>query len=205
MTNKDSLLMRNIPNFITALRILLSIILLNIKPFSVLFIFIYILCGFSDIADGYIARKYLLVSKFGSRLDSLADFIFVFTMIYILLTNVNISKALIYWIILIAIIRIISCIISFIKFNKLSFLHTYLNKFTGVVLFVIPVFIINFDINILGCIACIIASISAIEELIINIWSEDLDLDINGIWRLPLFYTDTNYSESNKSHKKLDL
>ncbi len=198
MTNKDSLLMRNIPNFITALRILLSIILLNIKPFSVLFIFIYIICGFSDIADGYIARKYFLVSKFGSRLDSLADVIFIFVMIYILLTNVNISKALIYWIILIAIIRIISCIISFIKFNKLAFLHTYLNKFTGIVLFIIPVFIIKFDINILGCIACIIASISAIEELIINIRSEDLDLDINGIWRIPLFYTDTNYSKSNK-------
>lgn len=193
MTNKDSLLMRNIPNFITALRILLSIMLLNIKPFSVLFIFIYIICGFSDIA-----RKYFLVSKFGSRLDSLADVIFIFVMIYILLTNVNISKALIYWIILIAIIRIISCIISFIKFNKLAFLHTYLNKFTGIVLFIIPVFIIKFDINILGCIACIIASISAIEELIINKRSEDLDLDINGIWRIPLFYTDTNYSKSNK-------
>ncbi len=198
MTNKDSLLMRNIPNFITALRILLSIILLNIKPFSVLFIFMYIISGFSDIADGYVARKHSLASKFGSRLDSLADVIFIFVMIYILLTNVNISKALIYWIILIAIIRIISCIISFIKFNKLAFLHTYLNKFTGIVLFIIPVFIIKFDINILGCIACIIASISAIEELIINIRSEDLDLDINGIWRIPLFYKDANYSKSNK-------
>ncbi len=186
MIYKDNFFIKNIPNFITCLRIIFSFLLLVIKAFSVSFIFVYILCGFSDVADGYVARKYSLVTKFGSRFDSLADVIFVFAMIYILLTNVNLSKVLIYWITLIAIIRIISCIISFIKFKKLAFLHTYLNKFTGVMLFIFPIFMIKFDISIIGCIACTISSISAIEELIINIRSEDLNLDMHGVWKIPL-------------------
>lgn len=48
---------KNVPNILSGLRILLAIILMVIKPFSVMFWIIYAICGVSDMIDGYIARK----------------------------------------------------------------------------------------------------------------------------------------------------
>lgn len=69
--------MKNVPNEITIFRILLSISLFFIKPFSSLFLVIYLLCGFSDMIDGYIARKMNATSKLGAILDSIADVVFI--------------------------------------------------------------------------------------------------------------------------------
>ena len=44
-----------------------------IEPLSVLFYAIYILCGISDVLDGYIARKSNSVSKSGAFIDSIAS------------------------------------------------------------------------------------------------------------------------------------
>ena len=73
-------MLKNIPNFISILRVFLAPI------FLLLFIYNYYLAAFlaffiatiTDALDGYIARKYKLVSKFGSIIDPLADKILVF-------------------------------------------------------------------------------------------------------------------------------
>lgn len=57
-------------NKVTAVRILLSVILLFSPVFSLSFWIIHLLAGFSDMADGWIARHWNLVSKTGERLDS---------------------------------------------------------------------------------------------------------------------------------------
>ena len=70
---------KNIPNFISILRVFLAPI------FLLFFIYNYYLAAFlaffvatiTDVLDGYIARKYKLVSKFGSIIDPLADKILV--------------------------------------------------------------------------------------------------------------------------------
>jgi len=49
--------MKTIPNCISFSRIIFSLILVFIKPLSVAFYAIYIICGLSDIMDGFIARK----------------------------------------------------------------------------------------------------------------------------------------------------
>ena len=43
--------------------------------FSHQFYFLYLLCGFTDMIDGTIARKTKSVTTFGSGLDSVADFV----------------------------------------------------------------------------------------------------------------------------------
>ena len=65
--------MKNIPNIITIIRIFLSITFVFIKPYSITFCIIYVLCGISDILDGYIARNTNTTSKIGSILDTLSD------------------------------------------------------------------------------------------------------------------------------------
>lgn len=68
----------NLPNIITTLRF--ALIPLFIKVFfsslerSLLYsILIFILAGITDILDGYIARKYNIITKWGQAMDPLAD------------------------------------------------------------------------------------------------------------------------------------
>lgn len=64
-------------NIITGFRIVFSILLLMFPAFSSGFYFMYLACRITDMIDGAVARKINSVSSFGSRLDSLADFIFM--------------------------------------------------------------------------------------------------------------------------------
>ena len=65
-----------LPNLVTALRIVFSTVLFFIPLKSTEFFTIYLLCGLSDVADGFLARKLHAESTFGSRLDSFADMFF---------------------------------------------------------------------------------------------------------------------------------
>ena len=63
-------------NIITASRILLSIALLFCPAFSPAFYVLYVAGGASDMIDGAVARKTGTAGKLGSRLDTIADFVF---------------------------------------------------------------------------------------------------------------------------------
>ena len=71
--------MTQLPNVITLLRIAGSLGLLLSDVTGVVFWIIYGLCGISDIADGWLARRLKCVTKKGALLDSLADICFVAT------------------------------------------------------------------------------------------------------------------------------
>jgi CDP-diacylglycerol--glycerol-3-phosphate 3-phosphatidyltransferase len=172
---------RNIPNVITALRIALSIALLFTSPLSPVFFIIYIICGLTDMIDGYLARKMRITSKLGSKLDSIADMVFIAVMIVILVPILNLSKWILIWILLIAIIRIISVIIALHKYHKFAGLHTYSNKATGLALFCFTILLNFTEIHVLASVMCTMASLSAVEELIIQLFSKELDSDIKGL------------------------
>ena len=71
--------MTQLPNVITLLRIAGSLGLLLSDVTEVMFWIIYGLCGISDIADGWLARRIKCVTKKGALLDSVADICFVAT------------------------------------------------------------------------------------------------------------------------------
>lgn len=174
--------MKNIPNIISILRILLSILFFFIKPLTPLFFIIYSISGFSDIIDGYIARKTNSTSYFGAKLDSIADIIFISAIIIVFFPIILIPTRILIWMILIAIIRIISLLVVYFKYHTFTILHTYANKITGLSLFFFPYLYTYFDINTLGYVLCTIASIAAIEELVINIISKKLLINIPSIF-----------------------
>ncbi len=66
---------KNIPNLLTSLRLIIVpvmgyfLYMENYLPAMILFAF----GGFTDILDGYIARKYNLITKWGKFFDPLAD------------------------------------------------------------------------------------------------------------------------------------
>lgn len=173
--------MKNIPNLITMARVLGTVVLLAMEPFSGQFLIVYFLCGISDVLDGMIARKMNAVSKIGQMLDSTADAFMFIVLLSIFISRFKLPLWGIYWIAAIAIVRLISLGVGFIRYRQLAFLHTYANKFTGIILFSFPFLYIGIGFYASVISVGLIASISAIEELIINAVSMELWRDIKSI------------------------
>lgn len=125
----------NIPNIISALRILGAILLLFFYPASVAFWVIYGLCGISDMLDGYLARKLRAESKAGAVLDSVADICFVACCAIRLLPVLRIPTWLWIWAGVIAAIKIVNQVSALIVSQRFRFPHTTANKLTGFLLF----------------------------------------------------------------------
>jgi CDP-diacylglycerol--glycerol-3-phosphate 3-phosphatidyltransferase len=169
--------MRLIPNYISFSRIIFSLILIFVKPLSVAFYAIYVICGFSDIMDGFIARKTGTTSRIGEKLDSMADMIMTGVLLLVLYPIVNPTTGIVIWIISIGIIRLVSMFVALKKYKVFAILHTYGNKITGIGLFIFPILIPYIHTTVLMYAICVMASISAIEELIIQLTSNELQVN----------------------------
>ena len=157
-------IMKNIANYITISRIILSILLLATKAFSIPFYIIYIYCGISDMLDGYIARKSKSESNIGAKLDSISDIIFTFVAMIKILPKLDLINGIIIWVVLIIFIKIVNVICSYVYYRKIVLPHTIANKITGFILFVAPFIIFNTDSIILEIIICSIATFAAVQE-----------------------------------------
>lgn len=174
--------MKSIANYISISRILLSLTLTLVKPTSMVFFIIYLFCGISDMLDGYIARKTNTTSKLGEKIDSIADLIMVVVLMLVLYPIINLTVKIVVWIAIIAIIRVVSVMVVFVKYKTFQILHTYGNKITGFVLFVFPLSFAFGQSEVLMYIICVVASISAIEELLIHISSDELNANRKSIF-----------------------
>jgi CDP-diacylglycerol---glycerol-3-phosphate 3-phosphatidyltransferase len=174
--------MKIVPNCLSISRIMLSLILIFIKPLSAAFYAVYIICGISDIMDGFIARKSGTTSRFGEKLDSMADMIMVGVLLVVIYPIINPKNEIVIWIVLIGIIRLLSMAVALKKYKTFVFLHTYGNKITGMVLFIFPMFLLYIHPSVLMYIICFVASISAIEELIIQLTSSELQVNRQSIF-----------------------
>ena len=151
-------------NVITSSRILFGILMLFSPAFSTWFYTMYLLCGLSDMLDGTIARRTNTDSKFGARLDTIADFIFVAVSLTKVLPVMHIPKWLWLWIIVIAIIKISNVISGLICRKRLIVEHTIMNKLTGLLLFLLPLTLYFVKLKYSAIIICAIATFSAIQE-----------------------------------------
>ena len=156
--------MKNMANYISISRVIMSIILAITETFSIAFYIIYIYCGISDILDGFIARKSKNTSRMGARLDSASDIIFVIVAIIKILPALNLSKVIIIWIVIIALIKVINVICAYICYKKLVLPHTIANKITGFILFIAPFIILNTNSIVFEIIICNIATFAAVQE-----------------------------------------
>ncbi len=155
---------RHIANILTSCRILGSILLLFFPVFSSAFYITYLLCGFSDMIDGTIARKTNSVSDFGAKIDTAADLVFVAVSFIKLLPNIHIPWWLWIWGGIITIIKIFNIIWGFVSKKQFIALHTIMNKATGLLLFLFPLIISFVELKYLAIVVCSIATFSAIQE-----------------------------------------
>ncbi len=151
-------------NIITVIRILCSIALLFVSPFSKSFYALYITAGLSDMLDGPVARKTGTTSDCGSKLDSIADIIFVTVCLIKLLPIISIEKWLYIWIALIALIKIINIVSGLIMYKRIIFLYSVLNKITGLLAFILPLTLPILELRYSAPVVCTVATIAAIQE-----------------------------------------
>lgn len=162
---------KNIPNYITSLRIIGTLCIVFLTPMRVPFLIVYTATGFTDVLDGLIARLTKSTSDFGSRLDSIADLLFYTIMLIKLMPILWDILPSYIWIIVgvILTMRIISYIISAIRFHRFASHHTVLNKITGCMVFAIPYFL-YFQLFTGYCLAvCVLGILSTAEDLYIHI------------------------------------
>ena len=124
-------------------------------PFWVL----YVIAGTTDMLDGFLARRWGVESKFGARLDSMADFAFVLAVGYKLFPWLKLPAILWMMIALITLVKAVNAISAYVVKRRIEcleqreppnlfgwpsrdrqrqsqFPHTKANKLTGVLLFI---------------------------------------------------------------------
>ena len=156
--------MKRIPNLLSTSRIALCLPLLLVDAMTMHFWVLYLIAGTTDMLDGFLARRLGVESKFGARLDSLADFVFVLAVGYQLFPWLKLSTTLWMMIGLIALVKIVNAICSYVVIHRIEYLHTKANKLTGLLLFVGMMAIgQSYFIPLAWTIACI-ALFAAIQE-----------------------------------------
>lgn len=154
-----------IADIITVSRIVFSLLFMLSKD-SLPFFALYLLCGISDVLDGFIARRLHTESERGAVLDSVADL--VFAVIYAVRILPLLAVPLWAWLCagVIAVIKIVCIIIASKKAKKLSIEHSVSNKLTGVLLFLLPLSVYIADVKYGAAAVCVAASAAVIKEII---------------------------------------
>ena len=156
--------MKNIANIITGSRIVFSIAILFFSPFSPAFYALYVAAGLTDMIDGTVARKTNIVSAFGAKLDTIADFVFVAVCLIKLLPILDIPVWLYFWIAVIAMIKAINMTSGYVTQKKLIAPHTVMNKVTGALCFLLPFTLSFINLKYSAIIVCAAATFAAIQE-----------------------------------------
>ena len=151
-------------NIITGIRIVLSVALLFCPALSPRFYALYIAAGFSDMIDGAVARKTGTVSEFGSRLDTVADTVFVAVCLIKLLPVLHVPIWLYIWIAVITFIKVTNIAAGHMRQKEFISMHSIINKVTGVLLFIFPLTLAFIDLRCSAIVVCMVATIAAIHE-----------------------------------------
>ena len=156
---------------------------LNGSPFHYIGISL-IICGTTDILDGYFARKLNQVSEFGSRLDSWSDnLILISTIIWvaILMPEVFTENSVLITVSL-------SCyavflIVGIIKFRRFANLHLYSSKTSTTLLyiFVVHAFLFGGYNRTMFIIAASVSVVAALEGILIQLTSKEIDEHIGSL------------------------
>lgn len=133
-------------------------------PFTGQFYVLYILCGLTDMIDGYVARRTKTESDLGAKLDSVADACFVLVCMIKILPVILLDVWLWVWIAGIALIKVANLISGFVCQHRLVMLHTVTNKGAGFLLFMLPLLIGFVHANYIIIPVCAVATFAAIQE-----------------------------------------
>jgi len=175
---------RFFPDGLSLFRLVVSPLFLFLPFGGIPFFLLYGLCGLSDIADGFLARKWQTATRFGSTLDSLADlafFVFIGVAIWPLLPW---QAGFSVWTGVIFLLRLLSLTIGWLRFHAFGWSHTLANKVVGMALFLVPLGLFFGFNDVLLYLILSLASFSSVEELLIVALEKTYNSNIRSVFAL---------------------
>lgn len=178
--------MKNLPNLLSVSRIIIGILLFFLGGQPLLFTLLYLYCGLSDVADGYIARRLKIESALGAKLDSAGDVV-LYTLITFMLfahTQLMEENAMLWLVISIFIIKLINVLLTRIRFGQWAMMHTLANKVSGLLVYVmLPVYILFPYAPVCIAIAvAVVALMATVEEAVIVFTAKEYNLNQKSIF-----------------------
>ncbi len=151
-------------NLVTTIRILCSVALLFCAALTPWFYALYLTAGVSDMVDGWVARKTNTVSDLGSKLDTVADIIFVVVCLVKLLPVLHLPVWIYVWVGIIACIKVFNIVYGYAVRKQFLADHSILNKVTGALLFLLPLTLSVVDVMYSAAVVCVVATAAAVKE-----------------------------------------
>lgn len=163
---------KHLANIISFSRIIGAGFLFFLNEISTSFLIVYVLCGFTDLIDGPVARKTNNSSVLGATLDTIGD-----VLTYLALTRILIKKNMVplwifSWILSAGVMFGVCAVISKFKFGKFYLPHTYIGKLFGGCVFILPLVMQDIAGEIWMAVICSIASVHVVELFYIQLRSE---------------------------------
>ena len=162
-----NMIIRNLANIITITRIIGTFFLIPLETLSDTFFIVYIICGVTDVLDGFVARKTHTVSRLGSKLDSFADLSFYSVMLYKIwhLLKELLPDYVMWMIRIVMALRVLTYIVNGFVRKEFSSRHTILNKITGLLVFLLPMMLKTPYLLYYSLLILLIAYISLFDEV----------------------------------------
>lgn len=140
---------------------------------------------FTDLIDGFLARRFKVASILGSQLDSIGDDLtvlaaviglFIFKLDFIL-NNLFLSTLLLG-------LYLLQLLFAFIRYGRLTSFHTYMAKFAFLFqgFFLILIFLLPDPIYWLFYLAAFVSIIDLIEEIIITMYLKKWEANVKGLY-----------------------
>jgi phosphatidylglycerophosphate synthase len=174
-------------NLITIYRIVAAPVLIYFVFTGQIDLFKYLLpiSFFTDLIDGYLARKFKVISVMGSRLDSIGDDLTVIAaLIGLFVFRRDFVMDEIYLLSGLFILFILQIAVALIRYKKISSFHTYLAKIAAILqgAFFILIFLFPEPVYLLFYSAAIVTLLDLIEEIIIVFIEPEWKTDLKGLY-----------------------
>lgn len=154
-----------IADILTISRMAFSLPMFVLSPSSASFLMLYLLCGVTDALDGFAARRLHTESEKGARLDSAADLLFALVYAVKILPALSVPLWIWVWTAIIAAVKLTGIAVASKKANDLRIGHSFGNKLTGLLLFLLPLSAFVTDVQYGAVLACIAATVTAGMEI----------------------------------------
>ena len=174
-----------IPNLVSSIRILIAplMIYLAVQNLESWFLAMLLFSGFTDVLDGFLARKLNQITTLGSHLDSWGDFAVYSTMAigaWILWPDI-VQRELIYFS-LILFSFLLPVLIGLIKYRRLTSYHTWSVKLAVFITFFGYVLLFADIASWPFMLASLLCTYAGIEEILITIVLREERADVRSIW-----------------------
>lgn len=176
----------NLPNLVSCARIFLSPVLFflafNQSPLT--FIAVLIFSEFTDVLDGYLARRLNQITELGSRLDSWGDFTIYSTIAvcaWILWPDI-VHRELIYFLIIILCFTL-PVVVGLLKFRMLAGYHTWSVKLAVAVTVLAYILLFTGLLDWPFRVAAFVCLWAALEEVAITLLMPRYHADVRSVWK----------------------